>query len=101
MSLTLFKNMISDFATVVEEKPWKYGFDQVTVDTKNGYRMTLLVDETLEAVDHVYALAEIGIYAPNFKQISDTEYVEIFTKEDIEERLKIREEIKREKLCAL
>lgn len=101
MTLRLFKNMISDFATVVEEKPWKFDFTQVTVDTKNGYRMTLLVDETLEAVDHIYALAEIGIYAPNFKQISDNEYVEVLTKEDIEERLRIRDEIRKEKICAL
>jgi hypothetical protein len=101
MSLLLFKNMTEDFATIVEAKPWKFDFTQVTVDTKNGYRMTLLVDETLEAVDHVYALAEIGIYAPNFKRISDTEYVEILTKEDIAERLKIREEIRKEKICAV
>lgn len=90
MSLSLFKSMISDFATVVDAMPWKYGFDRVTVDTKNGYRMTLLVDETLEAVDHVYALAEMGIYAPNFRRISDTEYVEEVTREDIEERLQNR-----------
>lgn len=97
MSLLLFKNMISDFATVIDAKPWKYGFDQVTVDTKNGYRMTLLVDETLEAVDHVYALAEMGFYAPNFRQVSDTEFVEEITREDIEERQTIRAERKAEK----
>lgn len=90
MSLSLFKSMISDFATIVGSEPWKYGFDRVTVDTKNGYRMTLLVDESLEAIDHVYALAEMGIYAPNFRRVSDTEFVEEITREDLEERLQNR-----------
>ncbi len=97
MSLLLFKNMISDFATVVDATEWEYGFDKITVATKNGYKMTLLVDETLDAIEHVRALAEYGIYAPNFIENEYGDFVEQLTDEDIEERLIIRAEKKAEK----
>ena len=76
---------------------WNYGFDLVTVDTVNGHRMTLYVDETLDAIEHVKALAEHGIYAPNFIENEDGDFVEQLTMEDIEERLINRKERRAEK----
>nr|WP_312196563.1 hypothetical protein [Brucella anthropi] len=97
MSLREFENQISEHARIVGVTEWHSGFDLVTVDTKNGHRMTLYVDESLDAIEHVKALAEYGIYAPNFIENSYGDFVEQLTDEDIEERLIIRAEKKAEK----
>lgn len=97
MSLREFENQIAEYAKIVDVTEWNYGFDLVTVDTVNGHRMTLYVDETLDAIEHVKALAEYGIYAPNFIENEDGDFVEQLTDEDIEERLIIRAEKKAEK----
>ncbi|MEN3142300.1 hypothetical protein ABDF71_09820 [Ochrobactrum sp. WV_118_8] len=101
MSLREFENQIAEYAKIVDVKEWMHGFDLVTVDTVNGHRMTLYVDETLDAIEHVKALAEYGIYAPNFIENEDGDFVEQLTDEDIEERLIIREEKRGEKLWSM
>lgn len=97
MSLREFENTIARYARIVSVEECEYEFDLVTVDTKNGHRMTLYVDETLDAIEHVRALAEYGIYAPNFIENEYGDFVEQLTDEDIEERLIIRAEKKAEK----
>lgn len=101
MSLREFENAIARFARIVDVTEWNHGFDLVTVDTMNGHRMTLYVDETLDAIEHVKALAEHGIYAPNFIENEDGDFVEQLTDEDIEERLIIRAEKRGEKLWSM
>lgn len=101
MSLREFENQIAEYARIVDVTEWNHGFDLVTVDTMNGYRMTLYVDETLDAIEHVKALAEYGIYAPNFIENEDGDFVEQLTDEDIEERLIIRAEKRGEKLWSM
>jgi len=101
MSLREFENQIAEYAKIVDVTEWNYGFDLVTVDTVNGHRMTLYVDETLDAIEHVKALAEHGIYAPNFIENEYGDFVEQLTDEDIEERLIIREEKRGEKLWSM
>jgi len=101
MSLREFENTIARYARIISVEECEYEFDLVTVDTKNGHRMTLYVDETLDAIEHVKALAEHGIYAPNFIENSDGDFVEQLTDEDIEERLIIREEKRGEKLWSM
>ncbi|MCX2696261.1 hypothetical protein [Ochrobactrum chromiisoli] len=97
MSLREFENAIARYARIADVKEWEFGFDLVTVDTVNGHRMTLYIDETLDAIEHVRALAEHGIYAPSFIENEDGDFVEQMTDEDIEERLIIRAEKKAEK----
>jgi hypothetical protein len=101
MSLRDFENTIAAYARIVDVEECEYDFILVTVDTKNGIRMTLYVDETLDAIEHVKSLAEHGIYAPNFIQNEDGDLVEHLTDEDIEERLIIREEKRGEKLWSM
>ena len=101
MSLRDFENTIAAYARIVDVEECEYDFDLVTVDTKNGHRMTLYVDETLDAIDHVKALAEHGIYAPHFIENEDGDYIEQLTDEDIEERLIIREEKRGDKLWSM